>query len=312
MKLSIVTPSYNQGKFLGDTIRSVIASTRPPDEYFVIDGGSNDGSVDTIREYEGFITTWVSEPDQGQADAINKGFRLCNGDIIGWLNSDDMVLPGTFDRILKVFEHNPNAAIVYGDVFSIDEIGETINLQRFRQLRLPDLMAFNIISQPGVFFRRGALQAAGLLDESYHYLLDHHLWLRLAQQGEMVYIPEPFAAARYHPAAKNVAYTRHFGQEAFRMMAWMRDDPRLGSLFAKHKRKIESGAYRLDGYYQMEGGQFWQGLACYGRAIIIRPVVLALEWKHLLYAVLGIAGLQRAKELYKQARKKKYGQPTQQ
>ena len=311
MKLSIVTPSYNQGSYIGDTIRSVLSATRSPDEYFVIDGGSNDGSIETIRKYQGSITKWVSEPDNGQADAINKGLRLCNGDIIGWLNSDDLVLSHTFERVLAIFEQNPHAVIVYGDVLSINEHGETINLQRFKQFTLPDLMAFNIISQPAVFFRRSALQAAGLLDETFHYLLDHHLWLRLAQQGSMVYVPETFAAARYHPEAKNIAHTQQFGKEAFRIMEWMRDDPKLGSLFAKHNKKIESGAYRLDGYYQLEGGYFWQGLASYGKAIIIQPVVLALEWKHLVYAVLGLAGLQRAKQVYKQVRKKRYEQPTQ-
>ena len=308
MKLSIVTPSFNQGQYLGQTIASVLASTRLPDEYFVIDGGSGDNSVEVIRAYEGKLTSWRSEKDRGQADAINKGLKMASGDILGWLNSDDIILPGAYEAVIAAFEQYPAAAMVYGNAYSIDENGQTINLQKFAPYTLTDMMAFKIICQPAVFFRRSALQKAGLLDESYHYLLDHHLWLRLAQHGEMIYLPQTLAAARYHPAAKNVAHTNRFGEEAFRIIDWMQGDPNLASLYSQYEKQVKSGAYRLDGYYLMEGRDHWGGLRAYAKAIMEQPSVVSKELPHILYGLLGLLHLGGIKTLYKRLRKKSYQQ----
>ena len=306
MKLSIITPSFNQAQYLPLTIRSVLGSTRKPDEYFVIDGASSDGSVDIIRGFESQLTKWISENDSGQAEAINKGFALATGDIIGWLNSDDLILPDAFEKVMATFEQNPDAAMVYGDANAIDQDGRLINIQRFALYSLEDLMQFRIICQPAVFFRRSALLQAGPMDMSYHYLLDHQLWLRIAQHGNLIYLPTTLAAARYHSQAKNLLHTSKFGQEAFRIIDWMRTDEMLAHRFLRHKKAIWAGAYRLDGYYQLEGRQFWAGLRSYGKAIISQPVTLVIEGKHILYGILGLMQLDQIKDWYKQWRKNRY------
>jgi GT2 family glycosyltransferase len=306
MSISIVTPSFNQGAFLEQTIRSVITSTTPPDEYFVIDGGSTDQSVSIIEKYQDKISAWVSEKDTGQANAINKGMKIAASELVGWLNSDDVYLPHTLERVLKVFEENPDVVLVYGDVLSIDERGDTINIQRFKQYELADLMAFNIISQPAVFFRRKALAKAGYLDEQYHYLLDHILWLKIALQGKIYYIPQVLAAARYHPQAKNVAHTSEFGKEAFHIVDWMKDSTEYKNLFAQNKKAILSGAHRFNAYYLLEGNNVIQALNAYWEAIIIDPSVALKEIRRIGFAILSLLGFHSIKNLYKKIRRKKF------
>ena len=178
--VSIVTPSYNQAHFLEETIQSVLAQDYPNLEYWVMDGGSTDGSVEVIQKYASKLSGWVSEKDGGQADAINKGLQRANGEIVAWLNSDDLYRPGAIQSAVSIFQENPEVGLVYSDVDSIDADGEIFNRMRYDQWGLKDLMAFNILGQPGVFFKRSVLENSGYLDLSYQYLLDHHLWLRMA------------------------------------------------------------------------------------------------------------------------------------
>jgi glycosyltransferase involved in cell wall biosynthesis len=152
-------------------------------EYIVVDGGSTDGSLDIIHKYTDKLAWWVSEKDSGQAEAINKGLSRARGEIVAWLNSDDTYLPGAISAAVRAFEENPDVVLVYGNMLAVDENNETINILRYDQLNLEDLLCFQIIGQPAVFFRRDALEKAGYLDASYHFLLDHHLWLRIAFTG---------------------------------------------------------------------------------------------------------------------------------
>ena len=210
-RVTVITPSYNQAAFLEETIRSVLSQNYPNLEYFVMDGGSTDGSVEIIQRYAGQLAGWVSEKDRGQADAINKGFDRATGDIVAWLNSDDLYLPGAIASAAAALESHPQWGMVFGDVVSINGAGERINVMTYGGWGLDELMQFNIIGQPGVFMRREALQKAGPLDLSYHFLLDHHLWLRVAQEAPMGYIPQRWASARFHADAKNVARAADFG-----------------------------------------------------------------------------------------------------
>lgn len=300
--VSIVTPSFNQARFLEQTLRSVLEQDHPPLEYFVIDGGSTDSSVEIIKKYADRLTGWVSEKDQGQADAINKGLRRARGEIVAWLNSDDYYLPGVLARAVQVFEQNPQAGLVYGNVLSVDENSKTFNLQTFAPFNLVDLMAFQIISQPAVFFRRSVLEQVGWLDPSYHMLLDHQLWLRMARMAPMVYIPETFAAARYHAAAKNLANTPDFGREAFRLVDWMKASPEFSPVFEQHQTRILGGANRLDAFYLLDGGQFSAALSAYGRAFRYHPPVVLKEWHRVLYAVLALLGFARLRPIYTRLR----------
>jgi len=304
--ITIVTPSYNQARFLEETICSVLDQKYPNLEYIIIDGGSTDGSVDIIRRYERFLSWWVSEPDRGQAEAINKGFMRAQGEILGWLNSDDCYLPNALYSIAQYFRLNPSVDLVYGNVLSVDEQGTPFHLQSFKSYAINDLMAFQIISQPAVFFRRSVLSRTGLLDPSYHFLLDHHLWLRIAAIGTIAYLPLTLAAARYHPLAKNVAQASSFGQEIFRLIEWMKVDPHLQKDFERNKRRIFGGAYRLHAYYLVEAGQYWAGLSSYVQALKWFPPIVIKDWRRILFAWLGGLGLKNIRFLYRKWQKRRF------
>lgn len=302
LSVSIITPSFNQAGYLEQTIRSVLAQDYSALEYFVIDGGSTDGSREIIQKYEQRLAGWVSEPDRGQAEAINKGFARASGDVVAWLNSDDVYQPGAIRAAVEAFQQNPQAGLVYGNLLSIDETSRPFNLQTFAPRTLPDLMSFRIIGQPAVFLRRAVLEQAGLLDLSYHYLLDHHLWLRVAQIVPIVHIPRTLAAARYHPAAKNRAHTREFGREAFRLTAWMAADSRFATLFARHRRRILAGAHRLNAFYLLDGGFYTESLVAYARAFAYHPPTVLPDLHRVLYALLAPFGLHRLRPLYERLR----------
>ncbi len=303
MKISIVTPSYQQAPYLEHTICSVLQQSHAPFEYFVMDGGSSDGSVEIIQQYASQLTGWVSEKDKGQADAINKGIRRTGGEIVAWINSDDYYLPGAFARAVEVFQQHPEAGLVYGDVLSVDANSQPFNLQTFKAYSLNDLMAFRIISQPAVFMRRSVLEQAGLLDESYHLLLDHQLWLRMAQRAPMIYIPETLAAARYHAEAKNLARTAGFGREADRIVVWLQTEPAFRADFVAHEKRIRGGAQRLDAFYLLDGGNYAGALKAYASAFFNAPAVVLREAHRVLFAVLGLLGLGRLRDVYMSLRK---------
>jgi glycosyltransferase involved in cell wall biosynthesis len=300
--ITIVTPSYNQSRYLEQTIRSVLGQDYPSIEYFVIDGGSTDSSVEVIRRYENQLSGWVSEKDRGQADAINKGFQRASGEFIAWLNSDDLYQPGAIRKAIETFQKHPAAGMVYGKVLSIDENSKPFNLQTFNPYSLSDLMAFNIISQPAVFMRRSILEQAGYLDLDYHLLLDHHLWLRMAALAPMVYISETLAAARYHAEAKNLSRTADFGREAFRIVDWMRTHPALASVFEGNRRRVLAGAHRLDAFYLLDGGFYAAALKAYAWAFWYNPAVVLRESHRIAYALLAPLGFARLRDIYNQIR----------
>ena len=265
--VSIITPSYNQAEYLEETIRSVLEQDYPNLEYLVVDGGSTDGSVDVIRKYADRIDWWVSEPDKGQADALNKGMARAKGEIVAWLNSDDIYRPGAIKRAVEVLRAEPEVGMVYARLDSIDRGGEVFNTIHYRNFDLLDLLSFRIIGQPTVFMRRAVLEQAGALDASYNYLLDHHLWLRMARLAPMKYVPETWAAARHHASAKNVAQAARFGEEAFRILDWAAEEPLLGELVAANRRRVRAGAHRLDARYLLDGGEPRLALKAYGRVL---------------------------------------------
>jgi len=304
--ISVVMPSFNQAAYLEQAICSVLEQDYPRLELIVVDGGSTDGSAAIIEKYAGRLAWWVSEKDRGQADAINKGLARAGGEIVAWLNSDDVYLPGALREAAAALQDNPQAGLVYGDVKSIDAAGAVFNIMRYGQWGLDDLMVFRILGQPGVFMRRSVQRAAGGLDESYHLLLDHHLWLRMAMQAGMVYVPRAWAAARYHAAAKNVAQAAGFGREAFRLVAWMQTQPDLRARFAANRRRILAGANRMDGFYLLEGRQYRASLAAYLRGLWMYPAQILPELHRVAYAAASlILPLERARNWYLRRRRSK-------
>jgi glycosyltransferase involved in cell wall biosynthesis len=300
--VSIVTPSFNQAAYLEVAIQSVLAQSYPNLEYMVIDGGSTDGSLAIIQKYRDRLAWWVSEADSGQAEAINKGLARAQGTIVAWLNSDDLYLPGGLEQAARIFEDNPRLGLIFGDALSIDADGKPFNLQRFGDWGLTELMQFRIICQPTVFIRREALDEAGLLDPSYHYLLDHQLWLRIAARREIAYLPRLVAAARYHAAAKNVAHAHRFGQETFRILAWMETDARFSAQVADQRHQVKAGAECFNAHYLLEGGAATQALLTYARAFASSPRVVLAHKRRIAYVILRLLGGQKLAQGYFQRR----------
>lgn len=216
--LSIVTPSYNQGEFLAETIESVMSQAGDfVIDYIIVDGGSSDGSVAIIQRYDdllrrgrwpircaGITYRWLSEKDQGQTDALAKGFRMAEGDICAWLNSDDTYLSGTLQTVASFFRLNPDTGLAYGDVHYCDTAGAVIGRYRTEAFDYDKLAWFNFICQPAAFFRKHAFAAVGGLDETLQYAMDLDLWIRLGRRFPCSYLPKLLATYRLHVASKTV------------------------------------------------------------------------------------------------------------
>jgi glycosyltransferase involved in cell wall biosynthesis len=204
--VSIVTPSYNQARFLEITMRSVLEQDYAHIEYIVVDGGSTDGSRDLLEKYSRRLSWWVSEKDRGQTDAINKGFARARGDVLAWLNSDDTYQPGAVREAVDFLQANPQVGLVYGDASYIDENGRVIGRfpaaqTDYRRLR----EGYVHIPQQSAFFRANLWRKVGPLDASFYFAMDYDLWVRLAREAPLVYHPRLWANFRLHSDAKTIA-----------------------------------------------------------------------------------------------------------
>ena len=207
-RISIITPSFNQVDFIERTIRSVISQEIDCEtEYLVIDGGSTDGTLDILEKYRPLIHL-TSEPDHGMSDALNKGFAAASGDILGWLNSDDLYTPGALAKVIRYFDRNPGCHWLYGQCVMVDEgdreVRRWITAYKNRKMNKYSyrrLLVENYISQPAVFFRKNALQRTGLLDTELKTAMDYDLWLRLAELGPPGIIRETLACFRVHSSS---------------------------------------------------------------------------------------------------------------
>jgi glycosyltransferase involved in cell wall biosynthesis len=206
--ISIVTISFNQGRFLEKAIRSVLDQGYRNLEYIVIDGGSTDESVAIIKKYERYLTYWVSERDRGQSHALNKGFARCNGQIMGWLNSDDFFLPGAFEKFEKAWRLNPAAGAWVGDAHLVDPAGTVLKTQQPGRVDRASIADWEVngFQQPACLFSKTAWESAGPIDESLFIAMDFDLWLKIAKTHSFVRIPAVLAGATIHPSAKTQAF----------------------------------------------------------------------------------------------------------
>jgi glycosyltransferase involved in cell wall biosynthesis len=203
--VSIITPSYNQARFLEGTIQSVLTQDYPAIEYILVDGASTDGSVEIIQRYSDRFTWWVSEPDQGQTDAINKGFSHASGEILAWLNSDDTFLPGAITQAVESLLAHPDASLVYGDANLVDERGQLIGRFPSRQTDLRGLLRGSVhIPQQTAFFWSRLWNQVGPLDPAFHFAMDYDLWVRLVKIAPLIYVPRLWANFRLHGEGKSV------------------------------------------------------------------------------------------------------------
>lgn len=213
--VTIVTPSYNQARFLKRTIESVLHQTYPHIEYIVVDGGSRDGSVDILRSY-GNRFTWVSEPDRGQAHAINKGFARSRGEIRAYLNSDDVLMPDAVEKVVNYFIKHPDWDMVYGRALYIDEADREIGKYRTDEYSFERLMKDCCVCQPAAFWRTRIAEKVGEFNESLHYAMDYEYWLRIDRAGgRIVHVHDILAASRLYPETKTLSARRAVYKEIF-------------------------------------------------------------------------------------------------
>jgi len=203
--VSIITPSYNQSRYIEETIQSVIGQNYAKIEYIIIDGGSNDGSIEIIKRYDGSLKDWISEPDQGQTDAINKGFARTNGEILAWINSDDTYLPTAVSEAVDFLIKFPGVGMVYGDANLIDENGKVIGKFPARQTDYKRLRRGYVhIPQQASFFRAELWKKVGPLDPSFYFAMDYDLWVRISRLAPIRYLPKTWANFRIHGSGKSV------------------------------------------------------------------------------------------------------------
>ena len=212
--ISIITPSFNQARYLEETIISVLSQNYPNLEYIIIDGGSTDGSVEIIKKYESHLKYWVSEKDKGQSHAINKGFNKANGDILAWINSDDYYLPDAFNTIATASIKFPNSLWFYAGTYWLSNNNQSY----VGGIEDPEIASWYLkclVSQPGVFWRRKIWDQVGsLVDENMHFSFDYDLWLKFAAfQPIPQLITEPIAVFRLHEESKTTNYSSSFKTE---------------------------------------------------------------------------------------------------
>jgi glycosyltransferase involved in cell wall biosynthesis len=210
-RIAVVTPSYNTARYIGPAVRSVLDQSYSNYDYLVMDGGSTDGTLDILRGF-GDRLHWVSEKDDGQADAVRRGFERTSGEILAWLNSDDTFSPGAFLAVAEYFAAHPEVDVVYGDATYVDpdgaHIADCVHIEPFSKRRL--IYYSDFLVQPATFFRRSAYEAVGGINPKWHWALDYDLWLRLCQKHQFAYLPRNLAEFRW--LADNKTATGSFGR----------------------------------------------------------------------------------------------------
>ena len=253
-KFSIVVPSYNQGRYIEETIHSVLDQEYPEKELIVIDGGSTDETVEVIRKYEDRIAYWVSERDRGQAHAVNKGFAAATGDIFGWQNSDDVYLPGAFGKVASEIAARPEAGVYYGHIRFMNGDGIAVDENRAVPVRMFNLLYDgSLVRNQASFFRRSVWETVGGLDEDFRFCMDRDLFLRAAHLGmDFCLVREFLGAFRVHGESKTSTLQAAKRREDERLMA------RYASSTGPMRRRFgkfaslafRTGAYLLQGDFR--------------------------------------------------------------
>ena len=256
-KISIITPSFNQGQYLEETILSVLEQGYPALEFFIFDGGSTDGSLDIIQKHQDQLTFWESKPDRGQSHAINKGFRMASGEIVAWLNSDDLLAPGALKVVAQAWQKNPRLGLISGQTEIIDQAGKpTGNVFGSEPNVINSLLSSeNPVSQPSTFFSTSALKEVGFLDETLHMSMDWDLWLRIGARYPTLFIPKMLSKSRNWEMTKTRTQLVRSGPEHIRIVKnFIKQNPDF--LTPMQKRQALGSGYLRKGRLDYEAGKW--------------------------------------------------------
>lgn len=297
-KISIITPSLNQAQFLEETLRSVLLQGYPNLEYIVIDGGSTDGSCEIIRKYSPWLAYWVSEKDKGQSDAINKGFARATGDIIAWINSDDLYLPGALVFMGQAFQAHSEIDMIFGSISYVDEDTQILRKWNWQPYTFPSLITRKmIIPQQGAFWRRRVYEDVGGLCDDIHYALDTEYWFRIGCQHSILGIEKEIAYFRLSSSHKGKMIIRRVGGEHLRILDTLYAMPHLPADVLKVKRRAYGMAYDEGGrgflatYNSFHNSDdFYQARSWFIKALSADPsLVFYAPWrKNLLRTLFGL------------------------
>jgi glycosyltransferase involved in cell wall biosynthesis len=256
VKITLAMPSYNQNQFLEDAIKSVIEQEYPNLEFVVRDGGSTDGSIKIIKKYKKSITRWVSEPDDGQAAAINRVWESASGTILGWLNSDDVLVPGALHKVARAAQEYPESVLLYGDCKVIDKDGNHEGVVRTGGLDLNELLLGKAFPQPSVFIRQRVVEEVGLLDPSLHYALDWAYFLKIVahfDNSKIQHIPSVLSGSREYEGTKTRTGFVEQGEERREKIREYID---TGVLSADLQGRALAGTYWRQGASQFLAGKY--------------------------------------------------------
>lgn len=291
-RITVVTPSFNQGQYLEQTIRSVLLQGYPNLEYIIIDGGSTDGSVDIIRRYEPWLSYWVSEPDAGQADAINKGLACSSGELFNWINSDDLLAPGA---LFSVAEGMGDADLLHGLTvnFGADTGVRLIVPSQVSALGLVEARPGSMYHQPAMWMRRSAVEGCGGIDARYQYVFDWHLYVRyLSRYPKVAYSNCVLAYFRLHESSKTVSQSPMFIQESAAAAEDLAGHKALSSLRGSFRRSLRRRTWQayLTTRVPTRGRNLPAALAIMSRALA-DPAVRLSRSSGTLHALVRCLGL---------------------
>jgi glycosyltransferase involved in cell wall biosynthesis len=284
--VSIVVPSLNQAAFLEETLESVLSQSYEPLEVLVVDGGSTDGSVEIVRRYEDRLAWWVSEPDRGQADALNKGLARARGALLGWLSSDDTLLPGALARLVEPFVADPELFLVYGDAQYAGDRNDLLPARPFDVVQMVRSCECHVV-QPASLFSRRAWELCGPLDPTRHWFFDFELFVRMGLAGRAMQLDgPPLATYRLHAGSKSFAQSVPKARDYVRVAREFYANGLFEGRLAGLERKARASAYHHGGIYFYDALELREARRCFLQATRLAPTRARAELPLLARALL--------------------------